>query len=175
MGLTILGMVINTISELRIIDNAEVLPVIAIWSVMNAIVLFFVCMMSLQARCARRRASGNRRDDLDLRRQRRHFDSTHQRHIAFGPGSGADVDRALSAGIGDTMRVFVTEVGFVAGTVVRQIGRFLGVEFIYPIGRAGPVDPKAFYRRPRYTYVLPLDGRLPARYFRAFGRRARIC
>jgi cellulose synthase (UDP-forming) len=42
------------------------------------------------------------------------------------------LDRALSAGVGDTVRVFITEVGFIAGTVVRQIGRFLGVEFILP-------------------------------------------
>ena len=49
MGLTILGLVINTIPELRIIDNADVLPVIAFWSAMNVVVLFLVCMMSLQA------------------------------------------------------------------------------------------------------------------------------
>ena len=44
----------------------------------------------------------------------------------------ADLNRALPASAGDTVRVFITEVGFIAGTVVRQRERFLGVKFILP-------------------------------------------
>ena len=42
-------------------------------------------------------------------------------------------DRALSARHGDLVRVFISEVGFVAGTVVRQMGQFLAVQFILPV------------------------------------------
>ena len=38
----------------------------------------------------------------------------------------------LSAQVGDRVRVFITEVGFVAGTVVRQSGQLLGVQFNLP-------------------------------------------
>jgi cellulose synthase (UDP-forming) len=41
-------------------------------------------------------------------------------------------DRALSARQGDPVRVFISEVGFVAGTVVRQMGQSLAVQFILP-------------------------------------------
>ena len=49
-----------------------------------------------------------------------------------GTGIEADPDRPPPVNVGDRVRVFITEVGFVAGTVVRQIGRFLGVKFVLP-------------------------------------------
>jgi cellulose synthase (UDP-forming) len=133
MGLTILGLIINTIPELRIIDNAEVLPVIAIWSAINAIVLFLVCMMSLQVPMRR----GEERLEIDepiwIIGPSGAISTARIEDISLsGTGLEADSDRALSAGVGDTVRVFITEVGFIVGTVVRQIGRYLGVEFTLP-------------------------------------------
>jgi cellulose synthase (UDP-forming) len=133
MGLTILGLIINTIPELRIIDNAEVLPIIATWSAINAVVLFLVCMMSLQAPMRR----GEERLEIDepiwIIGPSGTISAARIKDISLsGAGLEADSDRALAAGLGDAVRVFVTEVGFIAGTVVRQIDRFLGVEFILP-------------------------------------------
>ena len=133
MGLTILGLITNTIPELRIIDNAEVLPIIATWSAINAVVLFLVCMISLQAPMRR----GEERLEIDepiwVVGPSGAISAARIKDISLsGAGLEADLDRALSAGLGDKVRVFITEVGFIAGTVVRQIDQFLGVEFILP-------------------------------------------
>ena len=41
----------------------------------------------------------------------------------------ADPERALATQCGERVRVFISEVGFVSGNVVRQSGRFLAVRF----------------------------------------------
>jgi cellulose synthase (UDP-forming) len=46
----------------------------------------------------------------------------------------ADQNRALATRSGERARVFITEVGFVAATVVRQAGQFLAVHFDLPPG-----------------------------------------
>ena len=48
-GLTIFGLMINTTPEVAIIDDPGALPIVAFWSAINVIVLFLVCMLSLQA------------------------------------------------------------------------------------------------------------------------------
>jgi len=130
---TILGLLVNSVPDWRIIETGEALPIVAFWSAINIIVLFFVCMMALQA---------------PVRRTEQRFDLDEEVWVV-GPGgmissgrikdlsiSGvallAGAERALSARNGDSVRVFITEVGFVAGTVVRQTGNFLGVKFTLP-------------------------------------------
>src|SRR6185437_10439508 len=49
MILTIVGLVINAAPEWRIIGQSGLLPIVAFWSAVNIVVLFLVCMMSLQA------------------------------------------------------------------------------------------------------------------------------
>ena len=49
MVLTIVGLVINALPEWRIIGQTGLLPIVAFWSAVNIVVLFLVCMMSLQA------------------------------------------------------------------------------------------------------------------------------
>jgi hypothetical protein len=60
-ALTVFGLIINTIPEWRIVETEHMLPVVAFWSAINVVVLFLVCMMSLQA--PRRR--GEERFELD--------------------------------------------------------------------------------------------------------------
>ncbi len=60
-GLTIAGLIINTFPEWRIIDDPDALPIVAFWSAINSIVLFLVCMLSLQAPLRR----GEERLELD--------------------------------------------------------------------------------------------------------------
>jgi cellulose synthase (UDP-forming) len=96
-------------------------------------VLFLVCMLSLQAPVRR----GEERLNID------------EPIWIFGPsgimstgritdislsGTALEVDPhwVHSACVGDSVRVFIAEVGFIAGTVVRQGGRFLSIQFILP-------------------------------------------
>ena len=130
MGLTILGLIVNTMPEWRIIDSSNVLPILAFWSAINVIVLFLVCMMSLQAPLRR----GEERFDLDepiwVIGPGASISSGRIKDISLsGVAIERDSDRALAARNGDHVRVFITEVGFVAGTVVRQVEEFISVQF----------------------------------------------
>ena len=132
-ALTILGLVVNSIPEWRILENADVLPVVAFWSAINVVTLFLVCMLSLQAPMRR----GEERLEIDeqiwIVGPRGTISAGRIKDISLsGVGLVADTDRAPAAHDGDRVRVFITEVGFVAGTVVRQRGGFLGVQFDLP-------------------------------------------
>jgi cellulose synthase (UDP-forming) len=136
MGLTVFGLIINTIPEWRIVEIPHMLPVVAFWSAINVVVLFLVCMMSLQA--PRRR--GEERFELDepiwvigssgaISSGRIKDMSLSGVRIERDTDKTADTDKTLA---GDSVSVFITEVGFVSGTVVRQTGRLLSVQFILP-------------------------------------------
>jgi cellulose synthase (UDP-forming) len=139
MGLTVFGLIINTIPEWRIVEIPHMLPVVAFWSAINVVVLFLVCMMSLQA--PRRR--GEERFELDepiwvigssgaISSGRIKDMSLSGVRIERDTDKTADTDKTLAARTGDSVSVFITEVGFVSGTVVRQTGRLLSVQFILP-------------------------------------------
>jgi cellulose synthase (UDP-forming) len=132
-GLTIAGLIINTIPEWRIIDDPDALPIVAFWSAINSIVLFLVCMLSLQAPMRR----GEERLELDepiwLVSPIGTILTGRTKDLSLS-GAGFELDRhgAFAARLGDTVRVFMAEVGFVAATVVRQTERFIGVAFALP-------------------------------------------
>ena len=133
MMLTILGLVINSQSEWRIIGEAGLLPVVACWAVINIVVLFLVCMMSLQAPARR----GEERFKLDepiwIFAANGALSTGRIKDISLtGIAIVADENRALATNAGELARVFIVEVGFVAATVVRQTGRFLAVHFDLP-------------------------------------------
>ena len=134
LGLTILGLVVNTIPELRIIGNAELLPVVVFWSIVNALVMFLVCMLSLQVPMRRGEVRLEVDEPIWIVGPSGAISYGQTRDISLsGAGIGAKVDRGFSATIGDRVRVFIVEVGFVDGTVVRKRGvEFLGIEFDLP-------------------------------------------
>jgi cellulose synthase (UDP-forming) len=131
MGLTIFGLIINVTPDWRIVESADTLSIAAFWSAINVVVLFLVCMMSLQA--PKRRSE--ERFELDERiwivASNGTISTGRIKDISLsGVGLEGDMDRELRVRPGDTVRVFITEVGFVAGTVVRHSGQFLGIQFI---------------------------------------------
>jgi cellulose synthase (UDP-forming) len=129
MVLTVAGLVINASPEWRIAD-AAVIPIVAFWALNNILVLFLTCMMTLQA--------PTRRDE-----ERFEFDEPIWIFGAAGALSTGRVkdmslsgvgitpgqERALTVQVGERIQIFVPEVGFLAGRVVRRTGGFLGVEF----------------------------------------------
>jgi cellulose synthase (UDP-forming) len=133
MVLTILGLVVNSQSEWRIIGQAGLLPVVACWAIINIVVLFIVCMMCLQAPVRR----GEERFDLEepiwIFAASGALSTGRIKDISLsGVAILADDNRALATTRGERARVFIAEVGFVAATVVRQAGRFLAVRFDLP-------------------------------------------
>ena len=128
MTLTTGGLLVNATPEWRIVSQAGLIPIVALWSVVNIVVLLLVCMMSVQ---------------VPIRRAEERFDldepvwifssngtlSTGRTKDASLSGIGIIVDstRALAASVGEQVRVFLPEVGFLEGTATRKSGDFLGV------------------------------------------------
>jgi cellulose synthase (UDP-forming) len=131
MGLTVSGLYINTLPDWRIVTQTSLLPMVALWASINVVVLFLVCMLSLQA---------------PFRRSEERFELDEPVWIvgstgALTPGrlkdislSGAGIVTELphDAKLGQRLRLFIIDVGFVAGTVVRPTGDLLGIQFDLP-------------------------------------------
>jgi cellulose synthase/poly-beta-1,6-N-acetylglucosamine synthase-like glycosyltransferase len=131
MAISAAGVVVNVIPEWRIIEMQALIPVVAIWAGYNVLVLFLVCMMSLQGNVRR----GEERIACD------------ENVIILGPGdartlgklkdislSGAGVtlsdNSELFAGhVGQPIKVLISEVGFVPGRIARLNGTLLGAKF----------------------------------------------
>jgi cellulose synthase (UDP-forming) len=133
MALTILGLVVNTVPEWRIVDSVDILLIVAFWSTINIVVLFLVCMLSLQAPMRR----GQERLDIEepawVVNPSGLISAGRTRNLSLsGAGLEGDDDSVRSIRVGDQMRMYLVEVGFVAGTVVRQADRFLGIRFSLP-------------------------------------------
>ena len=134
MAATFAGLLISVVPEWSIVDASEVLPVVAFWSAINMVVLFLVCMVSLQAPMRR----GEERIEIDepiwvvspagMISEFRCMDLS-----LSGTGIRAGTNTSLSLRSGDPIRVFIKEVGFVAGTVVRHSQQILAVQFELPL------------------------------------------
>lgn len=133
MAATFAGLLANMAPEWRIVDDVDVLPVVALWSAINMIVLFLVCMVALQAPMRR----GEERLEIcepvwvvspaGMIGEFRSLDLS-----LSGAGIHTGGQSALTLHAGDAVRVFIKEVGFVAGTVVRRSQQALAVQFDLP-------------------------------------------
>jgi len=127
--LTTGGLLINATPEWRIVSQAGLLPIVALWSGINVVVLLLVCMMSLQAPVRR----GEERFDLDepvsiFAANGALFTGRTKDMSLSGIGIKVDSTRAFAANAGEQVRVFLPEVGFVEGMAVRKSDDFLGVQ-----------------------------------------------
>ncbi len=131
--LTIFGLVINVVPEWRIIGQSGLLPVMACWAAINIVVLFLVCMMSLQAPVHRGEERFNLEEPISVVASNGALSTGRIRDISLsGVAIVADENRAIASKIGEPARVFITEVGFVAATMVRQAGQLLAFQFNLP-------------------------------------------
>jgi len=130
MGLTAAGIIVNVLPEWRIIPESALIPVVAIWAAYNIVVLFLVCMLSLQG-------AGKRVEERfacdepvwivgpgNARRMGRLQDIS-----LSGAGLLSKPDETIAGQVGRGLNVFVAEVGFIPGRIVRQDQHFLGVSF----------------------------------------------
>jgi cellulose synthase (UDP-forming) len=132
-ALTIAGLIINTVPEWQIITKSGLLPTVAFWGAVNIVLLFLVCMMSLQAPLRRAEERFQLEEPIWLFGTAGTLFTGRTKDISLsGVGIIADTDRALTANVGERIRLYIAEVGFVAGTVVRLTDRFLSVRFDLP-------------------------------------------
>ena len=131
--LTIFGLVINVLPEWRIIGQSGLLPVMACWGAINVVVLFLVCMMSLQAPVNRGEERFTLDEPISIFAASGAISTGRIRDISLsGVAIVADENRAIASKIGEPASVFVAEVGFVAATMVRQAGQLLAFHFNLP-------------------------------------------
>ena len=130
---TIGGLVINSIPELRVIDQTSLLPVMAIWGLINISILFLVCMMSLQGAARRSEERFALDESVGIFGANGEVATGIIRDISLsGVAVMIDADQEIITQDGEFARVFIKEVGFVPGRVVRQTGRFLALQFDLP-------------------------------------------
>lgn len=133
MLLTIGGLVVNSIPEVRVIDQASLLPVIAIWGVFNITILFLVCMMSLQAPVRRTEERFALDESIGIFGPDGILSTGEIRDISMsGVAFVVDEDRPMKTQVGQYLRVFIKEVGFVPGRIVRRAGRLIALQFDLP-------------------------------------------
>jgi cellulose synthase (UDP-forming) len=133
MTLTVAGMVINTIPEWQIVTQTGLLPTVALCGAINVLVLFLVCMMSLQAPVRRAEERFQLDEPIWIFSAAGALSTGRTKDLSLsGIGIVADANRAMTAKVGERVRVYLAEVGFVAGTVVRLTGHFLSVHFDLP-------------------------------------------
>jgi cellulose synthase (UDP-forming) len=128
--LTVAGIIVNLLPEWRIIVQTALIPVVAGWSAYNTLLLFLVCMLSLQGSVQRgeeRFCSGEpiwmigpgssrtlaRLEDISL----------------SGAGIRLNPQGAFGGKAGDPLQVFISEVGYIPSRIARHSDQFIGVEF----------------------------------------------
>jgi cellulose synthase (UDP-forming) len=127
--LTVAGLVINTVPDLQI-ANAASLPIVAFWAANNVVVLFLACMTVLHSPARRSEERFEFEEPISIFSASGALSTGRVRDMSLsGVAIAADQERALVTQDGDRVRLFINEVGFVSGTIVRQTGRLLAVKF----------------------------------------------
>jgi cellulose synthase (UDP-forming) len=128
MMLTVGGLLINATPEWRIVSQAGLIPIVALWSGVNVVVLLLVCMMSLQVPIRRAEERFDVDEPVSIFSANGTLSTGRTKDISLsGIGIRVDTTRALAANVGEQVRVFLPEVGFLEGTATRKSGDFLGV------------------------------------------------
>jgi cellulose synthase (UDP-forming) len=131
MGLTASGLVINTVPEWRIVSQLSLLPMVALWSAINVVVLFVVCMLSLQAPIRRAEERFNINEPLWIFIPSGAILTAWIKDISLS-GVGCVLDQPFNCKSGERLRVFITEVGFVPGSLVRHDQQLCAIQFELP-------------------------------------------
>jgi cellulose synthase (UDP-forming) len=93
-------------------------------------VLFLTCMMTLQAPTQRDEERFEFDEPISIFSAAGALSTGRVRDMSLsGVAIVADPERALMMQAGEPLRLFISEVGFVPGRVVRRTGRFLAVKF----------------------------------------------
>ncbi len=130
-ALTVVGLVLNTIPEWRIIDHPAALPMVAFWSVVNIVVLFFVCMTSLQARMGRTEERFEIDEPILINTKGGEQLSGQIKDISLA-GAGILADSGVTFGLGAPLRVHFAQVGWIDATLMQRRGQSIGVRFNLP-------------------------------------------
>ncbi|MDO9384092.1 MAG: glycosyltransferase [Hyphomicrobiaceae bacterium] len=128
LSLTMCGILINALPEWRIVSQAGLVPIVAIWSCINIGVLFLVCMMCVQEP-ARRGEERFSIDEAVWMAGDRAYTVGALQDISL---SGARITLLSNGPLPDSMRLFLAEVGYIRSHIVWQRALTIGVKFDLP-------------------------------------------
>jgi cellulose synthase (UDP-forming) len=132
MCLTVFGLIINTLPEWRILDQTALLPMVAFWGTVNIVVLFLACMVSLQAPVRRTEERFSIDEPIRVVSSAGHMLEARIKDISLSGVAIASLPASFPAAVGDSARVLIAEVGFIAGTVARRSEHLIAVHFALP-------------------------------------------
>jgi cellulose synthase (UDP-forming) len=131
MGLTVAGLFINTVPDWRIVTQTSLLPMVAFWASINVVVLFLICMLSLQAPFHRAEERFALDEPIWIVGTAGTLLTGRIKDISLS-GVGVATQRPIDAKPGEQLRVFIPEVGFISGKLVRSTERLVGIQFDLP-------------------------------------------
>ena len=133
MAMTFAGLLINAFPDWRIVTQTALLPMVFAWSSLNIIVLFLVCMMSVQSPVRRTEERFDVEEPTWVCDANGRQAEARTRDLSLS-GAGAVMEPADAARVsaGDRVRIFIREVGFIPGTVARQRENLVGIQFDLP-------------------------------------------
>jgi cellulose synthase (UDP-forming) len=132
-ALSISGLIINSVPDLRVVEGDAVLTMAGTWTALNIMVLFLVCMMALQAVSFRTEERFELDEAVWVIRPGKGLSAARIKDISLsGVAIEQDPDHPIMAEIeiGATVRLFIVEVGFVEGRVVRRTSRLFALRFL---------------------------------------------
>jgi cellulose synthase (UDP-forming) len=130
MSLTVAGLFVNTLPDWRIVTQTSLLPMVALWGSINIVVLFLISMLSLQAPIRRAEERFELDEPVSIIGSAGTLSTGRIKDVSLS-GAGVVTDRLIGK-LGERLWVFIAEVGFIAGTVVRPTDKFLGIHFDLP-------------------------------------------
>jgi cellulose synthase (UDP-forming) len=130
--LTLGGLILNTIPELQIVP-AGLLPIAASLAGLNVVVLFFVCMLSLQTRVRRSEERFRLDEPVSIFTAAGMHIAARMKDISLSGIGIVVADEQFLPELGAKVRLHLLQVGFIAGTVTRRVGNVVGIEFELPV------------------------------------------
>lgn len=127
-ALTMLGVLINLVPEWRIVEQDALVTVAAGWGGYNILILFLVCMLSLQGEVRRDEERFEADDPVWIMEAGQEGRMGRLMDVSLS-GAAVAMDTSATARTGTPVRVFIPEVGLLSGRIVRRMPDSMGIAF----------------------------------------------
>ncbi|KEQ53597.1 glycosyltransferase [Sphingobium chlorophenolicum] len=126
-GVSFAGLMINASADRHIVSQMGLMPMVALWTMLNMFMLLLVAMMCLEKPRVRGEERFALRQGVTLLGGDGQMIRSDRGDISIS-GLGLEMDEPTDLRVGDRVEMVVPDVGLVRG-FVRRAGRRIGVEF----------------------------------------------
>ena len=111
-------------------SHPALVPFVEFWARINVVVLLLVCMISLETAIRRSEERFEFNETIWILSSDESASTARIKDISLsGIGVSVDPESACVARVGEIVRAFLAEVGFVEGVVVRRTDNFIAMQF----------------------------------------------